>query len=312
MNPIDEIGDLFAFRVVAEERSFTLAARRVGMSKSRLSARIARLEERAGVRLLHRTTRQVSLTDAGSALLERCATLPQAAAEARAALRAVARGAEDGLRGELRITAPAVLGRTLVAEVAAEMQAKNPAVSIDLVADNHFVDVVHGGFDVVVRMGSTFDGAANGRKLATLPQMVVAAPAYLERRGRPRTVADLAAHSCLSYARGALGTGATEWRFVYGRRVRPVIVSGTFTANDGEALLRACLAGVGLFVMPRYRVAWFLQSGELVDVIPSAIPVPLQLWALYGGGRKGNAKARAFVDLLAARLTRLTTRPERP
>lgn len=312
MNTFDEVGDLMAFRMVVEERSFTKAARLAGMSKSRLSARIARLERLAGTALLHRTTRDVTLTDAGATLLESCVALPLAAADARAALRALARGATDELRGELRITAPAVFGRTLIAEVAAEMQVRHPAVSVDLVADNHFVDIVHGGFDVLVRIGGVPDRAVTGRKIATLPQRVVGAPSYLARRGQPRTVADLTSHACLCYARGALGTGATEWRFVSGRRVRPVIVAGPFTANDGEPLLRACLGGVGLFVLPRYRIEAHLESGALIDVLPNAVPVPLQVWALYGGGRKPTAKARRFVDILAQRVARGPWKPESP
>ncbi len=312
MNSFDEVGDLMAFRMVVEERSFTKAARIAGMSKSRLSARVARLERLAGTALLHRTTRDLSLTDAGASLLEACAGLPTAAADARAALRAIGRGTSDELRGELRIAAPAVFGRTLVAEAAAEMQVRHPTVTVDLAADNHYVDIVHGGFDVIVRIGSALEGTVTGRKLMTLPQLVVGAPSYLERRGRPRTVADLAAHACLAYARGSLGTGSTEWRFVVGRRVRPVVVGGPFTANDGEALLRACLGGVGLFVMPRYRVEAHLQSGALVDVLPAAAPVPLQVWALYGGGRRPSAKARSFVEILVRRVAHGAPGPERP
>ncbi|MBI1946929.1 MAG: LysR family transcriptional regulator [Deltaproteobacteria bacterium] len=310
--PLDEVGDLYAFRVIAEERSFTRAARRAGLSKSRLSARLARLEHEAGTTLLERTTRSVRLTPAGAELLERCSALPAAVGEARAALRAIARGRDDELRGLLRVTAPSVLGRTIVAEAAAEMQLAHPSVTIDLLADNRYVDVSAGEFDVYVRMASSIDGTLVGRRLATMPQVVVGAPSYLARRGAPRAVADLAAHSCLAYRTGALGSGVSEWRFVFGKRVRSVEVSGPFVANDGEAQLRACLAGVGLLIMPRYRVDALLRSGELVDVLPGATPVPQHVWALFQSGQRASAKARRFVELLAPRLQTITTRPERP
>jgi DNA-binding transcriptional LysR family regulator len=296
----DELSDLALFARVVEDRSFTSAAASMGMSKSALSERIARLEKRAGVRLLHRTTRKVTLTDAGAALYPSCARLVAGAADAERALVSLD-DVERDVRGTVRMTADTNLSKTVVPRAVAALADEHPALRVELVADDAFVDVVHGGYDLVLRMARKLDAGVVGRKLASSEEWVVASPTYLARHGTPKTPVDLVRHQCLRYR---FREPKTEWRFVTSRGVRSVDVNGPFVANMDAPLVEAALAGLGVAVMARSTVQEHIESGALVRVLAEHPLPPVGVWALHPWRRRPPPRVRAVVDAIAAEIKR--------
>jgi DNA-binding transcriptional LysR family regulator len=291
----DEIMALIAFARVAEAGSFTAAAAKLGVSKSVVSDRIAGLEDRLGTRLLQRTTRKLSLTPEGLALVEPCARLVATADEVAAA----ADGAGHHPRGLLRVDAPVVLAEDCLAEPIASFLEQHPDVRVEMTLNDRFIDLVEEGIDVAVRVTSRLAGAALvARKLASDETALVASPAYLARRGTPQDPQDLLRHDCLIYS---LLKVPAEWRFQApggGRRELTIPVEARFKASSGAVLRRAALAGMGLAVMPTFMIASELAAGRLVRVVPAFVPTRLGVYAMYSQGKRVPAKTRAFVDHL--------------
>lgn len=300
---LDDLVSLALFARVVEAGSFTAAARAVGLSKSAVSARVARLEDRLGARLLHRTTRRLSLSQAGAALYERAARMVAAANDAAE----LAEGASREPRGRLRISAPVTLAQMFLGPVLAEFLRAQPSVQIDLDASDRMVDLVAEGFDLAVRIANLRDSSLVARKLATDRLVVVGSPSYLARAGTPRSVADLAQHNCLRYAQVS---GSAEWGFRGFERVRQV-VEGNLVVSDGTVLREAAAAGLGLAVLPAFMVAAELASRRLVPVLEELPRREIGIFAVYPHRRNVPAKVRAFVDFLVARFARAPWRDER-
>jgi DNA-binding transcriptional LysR family regulator len=284
------------FARVVEQRSFTAAAAKLGVSKSVVSARIAAFERQLRVPLLHRTTRKLSLTREGLALYERCARVAAAADEAAAA----ADRAGDAPHGVLRVDAPIVFAQEQLAAPIASYLAKYPQVRVALSMNDKMIDLVEEGVDVAIRITWRLAGAGLvARKLATDRTVLCASPAYLARKGTPASPADLIHHDCLLYS---LLKEATEWRFRAGRRSFSVPIEARFSAASGAVLRSAALAGMGLCVLPRFMIAADLAAGRLRPVIDSFEGVGLGIYAVYPQpqGARPAPKVRAFVDLLAA------------
>lgn len=292
---LDDITSLAVFARVVEGRSFTGAARALGISKSAVSARVARLEARLGVRLLRRTTRQLSVTEAGLALYERASRLVTAADEAAA----TAEGAGGTPRGLLRVTAPAAFSELYLAPVLAELLAAHPALTVELDLSERQVDLVGEGFDVAVRLSRLRDSSLVARKLAPDRLVVVASPAYLSRVGAPRSPGDLTRHNCL---RSAHLTPGGEWGF---RSVGAGSTgSGNLIVGDASVLREAACVGLGLALLPSSLVARELDAGRLVTVLPGFPRRELGLYAVHPHLRQVPPKVRAFVDLLVRRFAR--------
>lgn len=294
----DEILSMIVFARVVEARSFTAAAARLDLSKSVVSARVAALEERLGVRLLHRTTRKLSLTPDGLALYQRCVPMMAAADEAAA----VAAGAGAEPRGLLRVNAPIAFAEEYLAAPAAAYLARYPEVRVEVTMSDRMIDLVDEGIDVAVRITARLQGAGLvARRLATDHTVLVAAPAYLARRGTPTTAGDLADHDCLVYS---LVEPAREWRFRQGGRkdaaIAGVAVTPRFSAASGAVLRQAALAGMGLAVLPTFMVAADLTAGRLRPVIDSFRGEELGVYSVYPEAVRPPAKVRAFIDLLVA------------
>src|SRR4051794_27231422 len=289
----DDLVAMALFARVVEEQSFTGAARRMGVAKSVVSARLSALESRLGARLLHRTTRRLTLTEAGAALYHRCARMVAEADEAAA----LAAGLGREARGGVRMNAPVVFAQMYLAPLIARFLDRHPAVTLELTTTDRFVDVMHEGVDVTIRIASaprfSAGSGAVARKLATLPQVICAAPAYLAARGAPAEATDLVHHRCLRYA---LVSPAEEWRLRRGDRAVSVPVNGTFAANDGRVLRAAIAAGMGVAVIPRFMVADLLDSGAVRAVLSAWAPSVLGLYALHPHGRTPPAKVRALID----------------
>ncbi|MER8705447.1 LysR family transcriptional regulator [Mesorhizobium sp. M0751] len=289
--------EMAAFAAIAEARSFTKAAARIGRDATILSRRLASLEERLGVRLLHRTTRSVSLTEAGSEFLVRVRAILAAVDEAEAAASAHAGG---GPRGVLRLALPGSFGRMWIGPLLPQFLAEFPDVRIEAEFSNRFVDLVAENFDVAVRLGALEDSRLVARKVATRRRLLCAAPSYLARRGTPTEPEALLEHSCLGFS-GFQTFPAWEMTDSSGRRVS-IEVSGPLVTDDAEVLVEAAVQGVGLMMSTDWLVGRELADGRLVPV--------LEDWTLADEGAvyvvmpsaKGQAaKTRAFADWIGKR-----------
>jgi DNA-binding transcriptional LysR family regulator len=295
-----ELDDLRAFVGVVEAGGFSRAAARLGLAKSIVSRRVARLEASlGGARLLARTTRGVSPTESGAAFHARCVRVLAELDEAREEVA----GREAELVGTLRLAAPLSFGIAHLAPALARFAAEHPRLALDVAYSDRMVDLVAERLDAAVRIGALVDSSLVARRLAPVRLVAVASPAYLDRRGVPETPADLARHDCLVYSAGAEGSGGGVWRFRTGGRgvattLRP---HGRFRADNGEALVAAALEGLGIAVLPTFLAGGALRSGALVPLL-RAFPMPEQgLHVVRPPGGPPPARLRALTDFLLAR-----------
>ena len=292
---MDQLAAIEAFVRVAELGSFSRAAERLHSSKSAVSRQIGALEAELGARLLHRTTRALTLTEAGRSYFAQAARILADLAEANASVGQL----QAAPRGRLRVSAPMSFGFQHLAPAVPDFLERYPDVEIELAMNDRYVDLVDEGFDMAVRIGALADSSLVARKLAPARRTVCAAPAYLHKRGTPASPDDLKAHECLCYSNvGA----AQEWRFVRpDGRPWPVEVRGRLHANNGDALRAAALRGFGLAVLPSFLVGRDFQSGALVSVLEPFMPQDGAVHAVYPHARHLSPKVRAFVDFLAER-----------
>ncbi|MGQ0661623.1 LysR family transcriptional regulator [Sphingosinicella sp.] len=285
-----DLVDVLAFVRVAETGSFARAAERMGLSKPVLSRRVARLEQQLGARLLTRTARGAQPTDIGSAYHARAANI---LAELEAAEEVVAEAVTQ-VAGPIRLTAPLSFGIRHLAEALSEFAATHPKVELDIVLEDRTVDLAEGGYDLAVRIGQLRDSALIARRIAPMRRAVVASADYLARRGRPETPADLAGHDVLLYA-------YDQWRFRMGGDWETVRVSPVMRSNNGDMLLAAAAAGLGVTMLPTFISGPALEAGT---VEPLLLDYPLEEGALHAvmpPGRATTARVRALVDFLVTR-----------
>ena len=292
--PMELLAGMAVFARVVDAGGISAAARDLRLSKSAVSKQLAALEDRLGARLLQRTTRRMSLTEAGAGFLEHCRRV---VAEAEAAESAVgALQAEP--RGVLRVNAPMTFGTMHLAAAIPDFLARYPQVHVDLALNDRVVDLLDEGYDVAVRIGRLADSSLVARRLAPARRVMVAAPAYLDRRGRPQALADLAGHDILAYS---YISAAEEWRFTGPDGEENVRLEGRLKANNGEILLAACLAGAGIAALPTFISGPSLRAGTLVRVLPQYENAGFGIHAVWPTARHLSAKVRAFVDFLAER-----------
>ena len=285
---LDRVTGMQVFARVAALGSFSAAGRALGLSQTGVTKHVAALETRLGTRLLHRTTRRLTLTETGRGYLEACERILAEIAEAEAM--AGAEGVEA--HGTLRLNVPLSFGVREIAPALAAFSAAHPALTIELGLNDRRVDLIEEGWDLAVRIGTLADSGLIARRLAASRLLVCAAPDYLDRHGTPRAPEDLREHNCLGYTL----SDSSGWRF--GDRVYPV--SGTLRAPNGAALVAAASAGLGLVYQPTFLVAEALRAGTLVALDLGAPCPTLPIHALMPPGRR-PAKTRAFVDFLAQR-----------
>lgn len=293
---MDRFEQLSAFVEVARWQSFAQAARHLERHTSAVSRAVAALENRLGVRLLQRTTRRVTLSDAGRDYFRRCETLLAEFDGADAAVRDHA----ASLRGNLRVSAATGAGQTLFAPIVPEFLAVHPLVTLDLQLSNRYVDLVEEGYDLALRVGTlAADSRLVVRRLAPTRRVLLASPAYLERRGSPRTPQQLTDHACLVLD---IGARPQRWELERGRTRAALDVTGPLRSNNSFALLSACKAGLGIGLLPESVVGADVSRGELHRVLPGWVSVEQGIYAVYPSARFIPAKVRAFVDFVAARL----------
>jgi DNA-binding transcriptional LysR family regulator len=290
---MDRLVAMEAFVRAADGRSFSQAARQMRLSKSVVSRQIAALEAALGARLLQRTTRTLTLTEAGRLYLERARRV---LAEVEDAERSVGQ-LSDAPRGQLRVSAPMSFGFLHLAAAIPAFLARHPDVTVDMSLTDRFVDLVEEGFDVAVRIGRLRDSSLVARRLAPSRLVVCGSPGYLARRGVPRVPADLAGHECLHNT-----NIEGQWAFALpDGGVQMVDVSGRLSANNGDALQAAAREGAGLVYLPSFIVGEDLQAGRLVSVLDGFTTVGATVNAVYPHARHLSPKVRVFVDFLAER-----------
>ncbi len=294
---MNDLTGMAIFARVAEAKSFSLAARRLNLSKSVVSKHVAKLEQYLGARLLNRTTRSLSLTEIGAAFYEHCARIVEEVEKAEL----IVGGFSSAPRGVIKINASVEFGTVHVAPALPVFLAKYPEVSIDMTLSDRFVDLAEEGYDVAIRTAWRDELGPNliARELAPVHRKACATPDYFERHGTPQVPSDLINHNCLIYTRG--GANGEWWRFEGPDGEISVPVSGNLRMNDNEALWRAVLGGVGVALLPTFLIGEDLQRGALQATLTDYTAVERSVYAVYLPSRNLSPKVRAFIDFLIAR-----------
>jgi DNA-binding transcriptional LysR family regulator len=283
---MDRVSCMVSFVKVVENEGFSAAARQLDMSASIVTTHVKSLEDRLGVRLLNRSTRSVSLTEAGQAYYERCVRILSEIEDAEEAAQILRSKPHGTLR--LNVSPGIVL-----------LNALYPDVSVRVTLTTRMVDFVEEGFDLAIRFIVTADSSMILRRLAAFRLVVCGSPNYLAKRGRPEHPSDLVQHNCLIYYDASFGKGGKEWRFTGPNGDLPVRVSGDLESNSSVLLRAAAVLDEGLLYMPSPVVAEELKSGALVPVLTEFLPEQYSIDALYPHREHLPAKVRSFIDLVA-------------
>lgn len=282
--------DLVLFAQVIELGSFSKAAEVNGLTNSVVSKRIARLEKILGTTLIYRTTRRLTLSEAGQVLYQKAQLVAQASREAFDAMS----GFSQSLQGHIRISVPTISGDLVLAEAIAEFCELHPTISVDMSLDNRFVDVIKEGYDLVIRTGHLEDSNLIARHILDSRWIICAAPAYISRRSKPQTPEELAQHNCLIYSYQE--SGARDWLFTQHQQVYSIPVQGNFSTDNAAALRKAALAGHGLAYVPRCLVYPDLQAGRLVELLPQQVAKVLGIYAVYPYSRQPARKIKLLIE----------------
>ncbi len=293
---MDRLHELAVLVAIADHGSLAVAARRLRRSAPAITRTLASLESRVGARLVERTTRRLSLTDAGRVL----------AARSRALLNeydaAVGGAADQPVRGLIRVTAPVQFGRRHIASLVTRFLDAYPEIQVELVLNDRNLDLIGEELDVAVRIGPLADSSLLVRRVGEVTRVVVASPDYLVRRGTPVKPADLSAHDTIF---GTLRAGAFEWRFGSPQRPTVVRLAPRLLVNEVEAQLIAVRAGHGITRVLSYQVVDDLATGKLIRLLEKHEPPPLPVQLVARSGTHMAPKVRAFLDFSAAALSKL-------
>jgi len=287
---MDHFGAISVFLSVVEGKSFSVGAERLGISKSAASKRITLLEQQLGVKLLHRTTRKLSLTEAGTRYLEHAHKAQNAARDARDAV-AELQGEPQGM---LRINAPMSFGRLHIAPLVPRFLKKFPKINMDLVMNDKAVNLIEDGYDISIHAGGLQNSSLISRKLMPLHSVICASPQYVEQFGSPLTPTELSQHNCISYS---YSDQAAEWTFLKGKsEPLKVTVHGNYQVNNSEALCEALLHGLGIARLPTFVAGHYIKQKRLVPLLSAYRLPPAYLYALFPDRNFLPAKVRAFID----------------
>lgn len=292
---MDRLETLRVFVAVAEEAGFAPAARRLAMSPPAVTRAIAALEERIGTRLLHRTTRIVRLTEAGSRFLTDCKRILGELEEAEAS----AAGSHTEPRGQLRVTASMMFGRMFVAPLLLDFLARHPHVMARMLLVDRVVDLVEEGLDVAIRIAHLADSSLSAVRVGSVRRVICASPRYLAEHGIPRTPAELSRFEVYMFSSS---TTEPAWSFASGSRGQTVSPPTKLIVNTAEVAIAAAVAGRGLTRVLSYQIAPELSAGQLQIVLEDFEPPPIPIHVVYPEGRRANARVRAFVDFAVDRL----------
>jgi DNA-binding transcriptional LysR family regulator len=292
---MDRFDSMRAFVAVADAASFAAAARQLGQSPPAVTRAVAALEERIGARLLHRTTRHVRLTDAGARYLIDAKRILAEVEEAEGS----AAGAHAAPRGQLGLTAPVMFGRMYVAPIVLEFLARHPAVTARMLLADRLVDMMEEGLEVAVRIAHLEDSSMTAVRVGEVRRVVCASPSFLAKAGRPRTPADIARASLVTFATGPV---PAPWVFAKDGAVERFVPQARFSANSNDVTIGAAEAGAGFVRALSYQVAPQVRAGTLEIVLPDYEEPPLPVHVVHVAGRRASARLRAFVDFAVERL----------
>ncbi|MEQ9258553.1 MAG: LysR family transcriptional regulator [Roseovarius sp.] len=289
---MDRLTEMEAFATVVDQGGFTDAARKMGISKSAVSKHVSSLEARLGARLLNRTTRRVSPTEIGLAYYDRALRVLNDAGEADALVSSM----QSDPSGLLRISVATDFGVNHLSPVLGSFLEEFPDITVNMVLNNRYVELISEGFDMAIRIGELEDSTLRARKLTETTKRMIASPNYLQKYGRPTKIDDLNEHKLLHYSSQANGS---VWKLTApSGEKRQVRTAGGLSVNDGQSLLNAAISGLGIAYLPSFLYSNAMKEGLVVDVIPD-LPVETQgIYAVYPPGRFTQPKVRAFIDFL--------------
>jgi DNA-binding transcriptional LysR family regulator len=285
---MDRLTAMETFVHVVETGSFSAAAKRLGIGQPAVSKSIAQLETRLGVRLVMRSTRGLTPTEAGLAFFDKARRAIDEANDAEDA----ARGAGTGLSGNLRISAAVTFARMHIIPHLGPFLEQYPGINVDVVLDDRVRNLVEEGIDVALRMGNLDDSSLTARKIGESPCVILGTPAYFQRFGEPATPADLLQHQAIIYTRGE----GSHWTFTQGDTHYPLVAHGRLRVTAAEGVRAGVLSHLGLTLSSTWMFAPELASGEVKAVLTDWTLPPRDLWAVFPTGRMASAKARAFVE----------------
>lgn len=288
---MDQLTSMQAFVTVVDSGGFTAAAERLPISRAGVSKHINSLESRLGVRLLNRTTRQTSLTEAGQAYYQRCVQILEDIADSEC----VVTGLTSEPHGTLRINAPMSFGRQHLAPLLSRFRERFPRVDIDLSLNDRQVDVIEEGYDIVIRIARLKDSSLFARRIAPCKHVLCASPQYLAKQGIPTSPEQLTQHSCLHYSHLEAGR---EWILQGPEGEHRIPISGPLTANNGDVICTAACDGMGIALLPTFIVADPIKAGRLQLVLPDYCPAEIHIHAVYPSKKFMSVKVRSFIDFL--------------
>ncbi len=284
--------DIVLFVVVAEQGNFTQAADKVGLSKSSVSKRISRLEENLGVQLLHRTTRQVTLSEAGELFYQRCSAIKE---DIELAIHSL-NDHQTKPRGVLRISSPVSFARYQLTPILAEFMQQHKELQVELFPANNNEDLFANNIDVAIRIGELVDSSLHARRIATSFMRVCAAPGYLEKHGQPLHPEQLMQHNCLHYQNSPAGK---NWEFKLNKKIISIPVNGNFSAMNSSAVREAAIAGLGIAMLPGFMCRNAIRKQLLIPLFDEHCAREMSIYAVYPPTRYVASKVRAFIDYLA-------------
>ncbi len=292
---MDRLSEMEAFATVVDQGGFTDAARKLGISKSAVSKHVSALEARLGARLLNRTTRRVSPTEIGLAYYDRARRVLNDAGEADALVSSM-QSAPSGL---LRVSVATDFGVSMLSPIIGDFLQDFPDITLNMVLSNRYVELISEGFDMAIRIGELEDSSLRARRITETAQRMIASPSYFQRHGRPLRIDDLTEHKLLHYSNQPAGS---VWRITApSGEKRQVRGSGMVMVNDGQSLLNAAIAGLGIAYLPSFLYGAAMRAGQVEDAIPDLPREVLGIYAVYPPGRFPQPKVRAFIDFLADR-----------
>jgi len=292
---MDVLLSMSVFRRVAETGNFSEVARELELSQPTVSKHVAALEKHLNIKLLNRSTRQLSLTDVGKQYYDSCVQILDDLLETESTLR----NQQSLPTGTLRINTPVTFGELNIVPYLWQFLADYPDLKIDLIMDDHYVDLVKEGVDVAIRAGVLTDSSLIARKICDIPRVIVASPEYLAANGEPESLQDLKNHKCIVYT---LLSTRNEWHFTGPKGRESVRVGGRFSVNNPRIIREAVLAGQGIAVSPRWLMTDYIKTGQAKIILDNYEPTPFEIHAVYPERRFVPAKVRCFIDYIRTKL----------
>ena len=291
---MDRLSAMQVFVSVVDSGSQSAAAEQLDLSRPVVSRYLAELEEWAGARLLHRTTRKLSLTAAGAEMLPRCRQMLELATD----MKKKKKKKEEGAQGKLRITVSTSFGQSHLAAAVADYVKQYPGVTVDMLLLDRVVNLVEERIDLAIRISKELDPNLIARRLMVCRSVVCASPAYIREHGKPTQAEQLALHNCLTHS-----YYGSVWLLERDQLPVNVAVKGNISANDASSRVQAALAGAGIALLPTFLAAPHIRSGQLLSLLPEYHPQEFGVFGVYASRKHMPATLRTMLDFLAARFT---------